>query len=83
MELKKKIVLVTGSSKGIGRAIALAFASEGANVIINYRDSKREGEKVFEEAKAFGGDPFLMKADMSKEGFVQRLFDEIKNKYRK
>ena len=42
MEFKDKVVLITGSSRGLGRSIAISFAKEGANVIINYKSSKKE-----------------------------------------
>ena len=47
MELKKRIVLVTGSSDGIGAETALAFAKEGANVVVTYNSQKKKAEKVY------------------------------------
>lgn len=46
MRLKGKVALVTGSSRGIGRAIALAFASEGANIVVNYLASEEKARQV-------------------------------------
>ena len=45
MILKDKVVLVTGSSSGIGQTVALRFAAEGAKVVINYHTNKRAGKK--------------------------------------
>ena len=55
MMLKGKIAVVTGASRGIGRAIAVKLAAEGAVVIINYNRSKDEAEKVKEQIEASGG----------------------------
>ncbi len=52
--LKGKIALVTGAAKGIGRAIALALAEEGATVIVNYHGSKERAEQTLEEIRALG-----------------------------
>ncbi len=54
--LKGKIALVTGAAKGIGRAIALALAEEGATVIVNYHGSKERAEQTLEEIRALGAD---------------------------
>ena len=54
--LEGKIALVTGSAKGIGRAIALALAADGATVVVNYNGSKERAEQVVEEIKALGAD---------------------------
>ena len=52
--LEGKIALVTGAAKGIGRAIALALAADGATVVVNYNGSKERAEQVVEEIKALG-----------------------------
>lgn len=73
MKLKDKVAIVTGSSRGIGAATARLFAKEGANVVVNYRASKREAEKVVEEIGKAG---VLVQADVSKEEDVKRLVQE-------
>ena len=55
MDLKGKIVLVTGASRGIGRATAIEFARRGANVVINYKNSKLEAENLVEELSQING----------------------------
>lgn len=52
--LEGKIALVTGAAKGIGRAIALALAADGATVIVNYNGSAQKAEAVVDEIKALG-----------------------------
>ncbi len=54
--LKGKVALVTGAAKGIGRAIALALAAEGATVVVNYNGSKEKAEQTLAEIKALGAD---------------------------
>lgn len=81
MNLKDKVVLVTGSSKGIGEAAAIVFAKEGAKVIVNYRKSREHGERVFEEVKKYSPDSMLISADVSDEEEVANMFADIKNKY--
>lgn len=81
MNLKGKVVLVTGAATGIGRAIALAFAEEGASVAINYRSRTSEAENVLSEIEKFGGDNILVQADVSKESDVSKIFEEITKHY--
>ena len=80
--IKHKRVLVTGGSSGIGQAIALRFAEEGANVAINYysdRDDARETEAAIQEAcqkiDGCGVQTLLVQADVSKEADVERMFN--------
>lgn len=65
MRLKDKVALVTGSSRGVGRAIALAYAREGARVVVNYSSNKEAGEEVVKEIKDGGGEAILVKADVA------------------
>ena len=79
--LKNKCAIVTGSAKGIGKAIALKLASLGANIVLNYRSNEEEALKTLEELKAFGGDHMLFKADVSKFDDAQKLMEAVTNKY--
>ena len=66
MKLKNKIVLITGSSSGIGKATALRFAKEGARVVINYNINKKGGEDTLEEIRKLGAIGLLVQADVTK-----------------
>jgi len=77
-DLKGKKALVTGSSRGIGRGIALALAKQGADVAINYRSEKKEAEKVISEIKKMKRDAFVAQADVSSVDEVIRMFSEVK-----
>ncbi|KAK5993543.1 Hydroxynaphthalene reductase-like protein Arp2 [Cladobotryum mycophilum] len=76
IRLDGKVALVTGSSRGIGRGIALHLAACGANVIINYVKSATAAEEVVAEIKAMGRKSVAIQADVSIFEDIQRLFDE-------
>jgi glucose 1-dehydrogenase len=65
MKLKGKNALVTGASRGIGRACAIELARQGANVGINFRSHPEEAEEVAKEVRAAGGKALLLKADVA------------------
>lgn len=74
---KDKVVLVTGSSRGIGRSIAVKFAKEGANVVINYKSNKKEAETITEIISNYGTKCICIKADVSKEKEVSSMIEQI------
>ena len=74
MLLKGKVAVITGSSKGIGRGIALRFAREGAKVVINGRNAE-EVKRTADEVRALGGESLEVVADVTKKDEVDRLFD--------
>ena len=76
MKLKNKIVLVTGSSSGIGKAIALGFAREGADVIINYNTRKNAANEVAETIKQLGRRAIVFKADVSNKEEVDNMVNK-------
>lgn len=80
-ELKGKIALVTGATRGFGRAIAIRLAREGGCIIVNYRRSAGEAEKVVDEIRTSGGDAVSMRADIGKEESLDRMFDAIKAEF--
>jgi 3-oxoacyl-[acyl-carrier protein] reductase len=81
--LKGRKALVTGGSRGIGRGIALALATQGADVAINYHSNKGEAEAVVTEIKKKGGHPFAVQADVSSVDEVIRMFGEVKKEWGK
>ncbi|MCR4442349.1 MAG: 3-oxoacyl-[acyl-carrier-protein] reductase [Peptococcaceae bacterium] len=76
-----KVVLVTGASRGIGRAVALAFAKEGAVVIINYQSSDEAAAQTLEQVKALGGKGETVKADVALAGQVEQMIRDVVGKY--
>jgi 3-oxoacyl-[acyl-carrier protein] reductase len=81
MKLKNKVALITGASRGIGRAIALGFAKEGAKVIINFFESDNDAKEVVERIKGLGSDAIAIKADVSEEEQVKKMFEEATDKF--
>ncbi|PWA11226.1 3-oxoacyl-ACP reductase [Pueribacillus theae] len=77
MKLKNKKALVTGSASGIGRAIALAYAKEGADLALNYFDRKEDAQQLKELIdKEYGVKTFLVEANISDESQVQKMVDK-------
>lgn len=74
-----KTVLITGASRGIGKATAEAFAKNGYRVIINYFQSKKEAEQLCKELKGIGCDCLTVQADVSKEAQVSDMMENIRN----
>ena len=75
--LEGKIALVTGASRGIGRAIALTLAKEGASIAVNYRTSEAEAQKVCEELTALGAKSVCLKADVSDAKQARELVQNV------
>ncbi len=73
LRLQGKKAVVTGASSGIGRAIALAFAAQGCDVVVNYRASIRRAEEVAEEIRALGRQAFAVGADVGNSAEVLTL----------
>ena len=81
--LKNKIALVTGGSRGIGRATALKLASLGCDLIINYVRRFDAAEEVVEEISKKGGKAIAIKADIGEHEEIKVMFQEIKDKFGK
>ena len=77
--LKDKVVLVTGGSRGIGRAIALGFAKQGAKIYINYTSNAAAAEEACAACKEFGAQALAIKFDVADSAAVDQAFDQIKN----
>lgn len=76
-----KTALVTGSAKGIGKAIILEFAKKGYNCVINYNTSFELANKLKEEVLALGAKAIAIKADVSNEEEVNNMFDIIEKEF--
>ena len=80
-ELKDKVAIVTGSARGIGKAIALALATQQAKVVVNYANSSTEAEKVVTEITALGAEAIAIQADVSKSEEVDSLINQTMEKW--
>ncbi|MFP7169966.1 glucose 1-dehydrogenase [Terribacillus halophilus] len=74
-DLKGKTAIVTGSSKGIGRAIAERFGQEGMNIVVNYRGDEDGAKQAAENIRQAGGKAIVIQADVSKKDEVQQLLE--------
>jgi len=81
MELKDKVVVITGSSSGIGRTTALRFAKEGAKIVLNYHVNRKGGEETLDEVLKLGVEALLIKADISNPDDVKKMFEEVEKKF--
>lgn len=82
MILRDKTVLVTGGSKGIGRACVEAFAEQGANVVINYAHDEKAAQEVAAVAAKHGVKTLVVQADIAKQADVDAMFAKIKQEFR-
>jgi len=80
--LQGKTAFVTGASRGIGKAIAIALAKEGADVIINFANSSQKAAEVIEKIKKLGSRSIALKADISNFNEVTRMTDIIREKFK-
>ena len=79
--LRDRVAIVTGASRGIGRAVALALASEGANVVVNYASSSNAAEEVVAAITEAGGNAITAQADVSKIEQVDALLNTTLEKF--
>ena len=77
MHLDSKVALVTGASRGIGRAVAISLARIGATVVINYAGNQKAAEEVEKEIHSLGGKAILIQADVSKAEAVDGMIKSI------
>ena len=77
MELEGKCAIVTGGTRGIGRAVAITLAKEGCNVAINYRKSDKEAGELVSAIKEMGRDALAVKADVASFEDAQKMFNEV------
>ncbi len=79
--LKNKIILITGASKGIGRAAAIAFAKEDCTVIVNFKSDSQAAQNVVNECNKYSQGNMAIKADISDEEAVSSMFKTLKEKF--
>ncbi len=79
--LPDQVAIVTGASRGIGRAVALALASEGAKIVVNYASSSEAAQQVADEIVAAGGSGIALQADVSKADRVDALMNTVMEKW--
>jgi glucose 1-dehydrogenase len=80
-KLKGQSALVTGANSGIGLAVAIALANDGANVVVNYVTHPETAGDVVKQIENNGGNAIAIKADVSKEDEVQAMFQQMYDKY--
>jgi NAD(P)-dependent dehydrogenase (short-subunit alcohol dehydrogenase family) len=81
MRLKDKIVVVTGASKGIGRAIALGLAHEGAHVVVNFNTDATGADDVVQQIKVIGRRAVAVKADISYVSEIRSMFEVAREQF--
>ncbi|MBD0312223.1 MAG: SDR family oxidoreductase [Microcoleus sp. T3-bin5] len=79
--LAGKVAIVTGASRGIGRAIALRLSQEGASVVVNYARGAQQAKDVVSAIEAAGGKALAVQADVSKTAEIRDLFDRTQETY--
>ncbi|MFC2036797.1 3-oxoacyl-[acyl-carrier-protein] reductase [Chloroflexota bacterium] len=81
MNFTDKVAVVTGSSRGIGRAIALRLAAEGAKVVVNYHSNEAAASEVVEQIAAHGGEAIAVQADVRQADQAQALMNATKKAF--
>lgn len=80
-EVESPVVVITGASRGIGKAIALALGKAGCKVLVNYARSSKEAEDVSKEIEASGGEAIIYGGDVSKEADVEAMIKTATDKW--
>lgn len=79
--LKDQVAIITGASRGIGKATAFALASEGAKVVVNYASNSQAADAVVSEIITAGGEAIAIGADVSQQEAVEEMFKQTTNKW--
>ncbi|MFA5993185.1 MAG: SDR family NAD(P)-dependent oxidoreductase [Candidatus Pacearchaeota archaeon] len=83
MDIKNKVVLITGASQGIGKSTAITLSKQGANVIINFNSDDNSANEVLEECNKHSQKNMIIKANITNEKEVKEMFDKITKEYNK
>ncbi len=83
MSTHQKCALITGSSRGIGRGIALKLAQGGVRIAVNYLQNKMAAEDTLRQVRAAGSDGFLIQADVSQPDDIRHLFNTVQTEFGK
>jgi NAD(P)-dependent dehydrogenase (short-subunit alcohol dehydrogenase family) len=81
--LKDKVAIITGGDSGIGRAVAVAYAKEGAKVVIAYNVSDRDAEQTKGDIESYGGEALLIKGDIGDSAFCKKVVEDTVKKFGK
>jgi len=81
LQLRNKVILITGASRGIGETIAKLFAAFDAKVVVNYFQGKADAERVVDEIVGDGGEALALQADVSDAQQVKRMISTIRERY--
>ncbi|BAQ60984.1 3-oxoacyl-[acyl-carrier protein] reductase [Geminocystis sp. NIES-3708] len=79
--LKDQVAIVTGASRGIGKATAITLASEGAKVVVNYASNSQAADNVVNEIISAGGEAIAISADVSQQEAVEEMFKQTTSKW--
>jgi 3-oxoacyl-[acyl-carrier protein] reductase/enoyl-[acyl-carrier protein] reductase III len=82
-EIESPLALITGSSRGIGRVLALKLAAKGVHVVVNYKSNKDLAEQTLAEVRAAGADGIVVQADIEDPESIDDLFEVIRSRYGK
>lgn len=80
-DLKDKVILVTGSSRGLGKLLVKGLVASRANLIINYRSNEQAALELLEEISCYNSDCIAIQANVCEEGQVKKMYKEIMNHY--
>jgi NAD(P)-dependent dehydrogenase (short-subunit alcohol dehydrogenase family) len=80
---EKQVALITGSSRGIGRVLALKLAAKGTDLVINYKSNRELAEQTLEDVRAAGADGIVVQADIEEPDDIEAMFQTIKERFGK
>src|SRR6266851_1724775 len=81
MSFQGKNALITGSSRGIGRGIALKLAEKGARVAVHYYRNREAAQATLENIRKLGSDGFLVQADVCRPEEIRRMFEQVRSQF--